>query len=132
MSSSSNIPQLTKLKPTLGTRVSVYYVASLRIPQQISTDTSDNVTQTLHLHPKKMRAFTNGTTYSPMHFQFLLEMWCAHCHQPFKIVLDPELGAIFQMLYDCVDIPHPMTVSHDVSQIYNISKEQVTNVLQVS
>jgi len=59
---------------------------------------------------QKMRAFANGTTCSPMHFQFLLKIWCAHHHWPFKIVLDPELGDIFQMLYDCVDIPHPMTV----------------------
>ena len=81
---------------------------------------------------QKMRAFANGATYSPMCFRFLLAMWCARRHWPFKIVLDPELGDIFQMLYDHVDIPHPMTVSHDVNQIYNISKEQVANALQVS
>jgi len=80
---------------------------------------------------QKMRAFAYGTTYSPTHFRFLLAMWCAHCHWPFKIVLDPELGDIFQ-LYDHIDIPHPMTVSHDINQIYNISKEKVANVLQVS
>jgi hypothetical protein len=78
-----------------------------------------------------MTAFTNGTTYSPARFRFLLAMWCARRHRPFKIVHDDELVEIFQMLYDRVDVPHPTTVSRDVKEIFYICKENVGNVLQV-
>ena len=59
-------------------------------------------------------------------------MWCAHRHRPFKIVADPELVEIFQMLYHRAEVPHPVTVSRDVKEIFRLSKENVANILQVS
>ena len=56
---------------------------------------------------QQMAAFSNSTTYAPARFRFILAMWCARRHRPFKIVQDDELVEIFQMLYSLVDIPHP-------------------------
>jgi len=81
---------------------------------------------------QQMTAFTNGTTYAPARFRFLLAMWCARRHRPFKIIQDDELVEIFRMLYDRVDIPHPTTLSHDVKEIYIMCKENVSNILRVN
>jgi hypothetical protein len=80
---------------------------------------------------QQMTAFTNGTTYAPARFRYLLAMWCARRHRPFNIVKDDELIEIFRMLYDRVDVPHPITVSRDVKEIFSLCKENVANYLQV-
>lgn len=80
---------------------------------------------------QQITAFVNGTTYSPARFRFLLAMWCACRHQPFNIVGDKELQEILQMLYSCVDIPHPITVSCDVKEIFCLCKQNVAKFLQV-
>ena len=58
-------------------------------------------------------------------------MWCARRYRPFNIVKDEELVEIFTMLYARVAIPHPITVSRDVKEIFRISRENVSKVLQV-
>lgn len=81
---------------------------------------------------QQITAFASGTTYSSPWFWFLLSMWCARRHRPFKIVADPKLVEIFQMLYHRAKVPHPVTVSRDVKEIFRLSKENVANILQVS
>jgi hypothetical protein len=76
-------------------------------------------------------AFANGSTYSTTRFWYLLAMWCAHCHRPFNIVKDDELNEIFHMLYAQAEVPHPVTMSHDVKGIFDICKKNVVQVLQV-
>ena len=48
---------------------------------------------------QQITAYASGSTYSAAHFQYLLAMWCARRHRPFKIVQDDELVKIFKMLY---------------------------------
>lgn len=81
---------------------------------------------------QQITAFSSGTTYSVARFRYLLAMWCARCYRPFNIVKDDELVEIFTMLYARIDVPHPITVSCDVKEIFRISKENVAKVLQVS
>lgn len=59
-------------------------------------------------------------------------MWCARRHRPFSIVSDPELQELFKMLYSRVTVPHPTTVSRDVTEMYILSKERVAKMLKVS
>ncbi len=76
-------------------------------------------------------AFASGHLYSAACFRFLLAIWCAQCHQPYKIVFDPELVQIFKMLYAKVDIPLPSTISRDIQEMYTLTKAQVAESLQV-
>ncbi len=73
----------------------------------------------------------SGHLYSAACFRFLLAIWCAQCHQPYKIVFDPELVQIFKMLYAKVDIPLPSTISRDIQEMYTLTKAQVAESLQV-
>ena len=58
-------------------------------------------------------------------------MWCARRHRPFNIVKDDELNEIFHMLYARAEVPHPVTVSRDVKDIFALCKQNVVDVLQV-
>ncbi|PIL32862.1 hypothetical protein GSI_04980 [Ganoderma sinense ZZ0214-1] len=66
---------------------------------------------------ESITAFANGATYSPARMRFLLAMWCASRHRPFKVVEDPEFRAMLGMLYGKVQIPSRVTVSRDVQLI---------------
>jgi hypothetical protein len=78
---------------------------------------------------EQMAAFVNGSTYSSAKFRFLLAVWCARRHRPFSIVADPELHDLFKMLHGRVEIPHPITISRDVKEIFTLSKIHVARVL---
>jgi hypothetical protein len=80
---------------------------------------------------QQITAFASGTTYSPARFRYLLAMWCSRHYRPFNIVKDEELLDIFTMLYARIDVPHPVTVSRDVKEIFRISRENISKVLQV-
>jgi hypothetical protein len=80
---------------------------------------------------RQITAFTNGSTYSAPKLRYLLAMWCAWCHRPFSITTNPELVELFQMLYAQVEIPHPITISHDVREIFSICRKKVARVLEV-
>jgi hypothetical protein len=76
-------------------------------------------------------AFVKGLTYSAPHFCYLLAVWCAHQLRPFNIVTDNELTDIFHMLDARADVPHPMTVSRDVKDIFHVCKTNVIELLWV-
>jgi len=80
---------------------------------------------------KQITAFGNGAKYSDARFRYLLAMWCARRHRPFNIVTDEELVEIFTMLYARVEVPHPITISRDVKEIFQQCKQNVTDTLQV-
>ena len=66
---------------------------------------------------RTMADFAAGVTYSPARFRVQLALWVARHHRPFKIVEDPELQALFRMLYSRVEIPSRVTVVRDVHLI---------------
>ena len=76
-------------------------------------------------------AYAGGATYSPTQLQFLVAMWCARRHRPFAIADDPEFHEIARMLYSKAKIPSRWTVSRDVQDIFESTKDRVRKHLQV-
>lgn len=81
---------------------------------------------------QKISEYAQGINYSYAWLWFLLAMWIARRHCPFTIVEDPEFREILWMLYVHVEIPSHVTVSHDLKDVFNDSREQVKHKLQVS
>ena len=69
--------------------------------------------------------YANGHTYTPAWMRYLLAKWVSCQFWPFAIVEDLELIAIFQMLYGRAQIPSALTVSHDVKEIFELTKISV-------
>ena len=63
--------------------------------------------------------------------RYVLSLWVARRHRPFRIVKDPELLEIFSMLYAKVEVPHPTTVSRDVKEVHKATKAALARRLQV-
>ena len=79
-------------------------------------------------------AYANGHTYNPAQMCimcYLLAKWVSRQFQPFAIVEDPELIAIFQMLYGHAQIPSGSTVSGGMKEIFELTKISVKKLLQV-
>ncbi|THH15466.1 hypothetical protein EUX98_g9461 [Antrodiella citrinella] len=74
--------------------------------------------------------FAHGSTYTKASFRFLLSLWIARRHRPFKIVHDAELIQLFRMLHSKVEIPSAQTVSRDIREIFSLSREYVAKQLQ--
>lgn len=62
--------------------------------------------------------------------RYLLAVWIARRHRPFAIVEDPELRAIFHMLFDKVEIPSRSTVSRDVREVFAATRKQIRSLLR--
>lgn len=80
---------------------------------------------------ESITAFANNATYSPAPMRFLLEMWCASRHRPFKVVEDPEFRAMLGMLYGKVQIPSRVTVSRDVQLILDETMARLVDHFEV-
>ena len=76
--------------------------------------------------------YASGVTYSFARLRFLLAMWSARRHRPFAIVEDPEFREILAMLYPRVQLPSRVTVSRDVRNIFDNTKERAIKMLKVS
>ena len=76
--------------------------------------------------------FANSATYSLACLQFMLTMWCASHHRPFKIVDDAEFQGMLGMLYNKVHIPLHVTVSWDVQLILDKTMACLIDRLEVS
>ena len=102
----------------------------------------DNSTSNLVRHVKScegstavgagsLREFAHGSTYTPHEFRMKIALWVARRHRPFAIVEDEELVDIFKLLNNKVNVPSRVTVSRDVTEIFEISRKQVANILKV-
>ena len=80
---------------------------------------------------RTMAEFAAGVTYSPARFRAQLALWVARHHRPFAIIEDPELRALFRMLYSRVDIPLRVTVARNVHLILRDAKEHLIDYLKV-
>ena len=80
---------------------------------------------------RTMADFAQGVTYSHARFRVQLALWVARHHRPFVIVEDPELRALFRMLYSRVEIPSRVTVARDVHLILRDAKERLIDHLKV-
>ncbi|KAI0804478.1 hypothetical protein BC629DRAFT_1283162 [Irpex lacteus] len=74
--------------------------------------------------------FAHGSTYSKARMRYLCAVWVARHHRPFTIVQDDELVDIFRMLYSRVEVPHPTTLSRDVREIYEMTRDEIAKDLQ--
>ncbi len=72
-----------------------------------------------------------GANYSRAKFRFILLRWIVCRHRPFAIVEDPELIEAFQMLYAQAEIPSARTISRDVQEVFELTKREVSLMLQV-
>lgn len=79
-----------------------------------------------------MEQFTQSSTYSPSRLRYMLNLWIVRRHRPFSIVEDAELIEIFQMFCGHVVIPSARTISRDIQEIFQMTKENVARFLQVS
>jgi hypothetical protein len=86
---------------------------------------------TIGLENELITMYANGQTYNAPQMRFLLAKWVSRRFRPFLIVEDPELIAIFRMLYGRVQVPSASTVSRDVKEIFVMSKICVKHLLQV-
>ena len=104
---------------------------------QTDDSTSNLVKHIAHCQPttglenELITIYANGQTYNAVQMRFLLAKWVSHHFHPFLIVEDPELIAIFQMLYGRVQIPSASTVSCDMKEIFIMSKICMKYLLQV-
>lgn len=78
-----------------------------------------------------MEEFAHGSTYSAARLRYLLNLWVVRRHRPFSIVEDRELIAILQMFCDHVTVPSARTISRDVQEIFQMTKVNVAQFLQV-
>ncbi|KIJ42622.1 hypothetical protein M422DRAFT_147370, partial [Sphaerobolus stellatus SS14] len=76
-----------------------------------------------------MKEYTHGHQYSAGRMCYLLALWVARRHRPFKIVEDPELIEIFKMLYSKVMTPSRFMVARDVDEIFTTTKAHVKQYL---
>lgn len=63
--------------------------------------------------------------------RYLAALWCARRHRPYAIVEDPELVAIFQMLYSKVELPSRFSISRDVLEMFAIARRHLRSILIV-
>ena len=80
---------------------------------------------------RAMSAFAHGSTYSPGSFRLKLAIWIAKRHRPFAIVGDPEFLELLASLNHNVSVPSCTTVSRDIQEIFQVSREQVATILKV-
>ena len=59
-----------------------------------------------------------------------LALWVVRCNRPFAIVEDTELVDIFRDLNNKVVTPSRYTVSHDVKEIFQMSRLRVAEILK--
>lgn len=110
---------------------------SVKVNRERFDDSTGNLAAHVKIcNPKEMEmesitAFANGSTYSGPRMRYLLAIWCARRHRPFKIVEDPELVEIFGMLYSRAEIPSRVMISRDINEIFNLAKTNVAQSLQV-
>jgi hypothetical protein len=78
-----------------------------------------------------LTSFAHGSMYIPHKHRMKIALWIARRHQPFSIVEDPELVEIFTDLNNKVITPSQHTVSHDVKEIFLISRGKVSELLKV-
>lgn len=76
-------------------------------------------------------AYASGVTYSASRLRFLVAMWVARRHHPFTIVDDPEFQEILRMLYPKIKLPSRVTVSRDVRDIFERTRERLKDKLKV-
>lgn len=76
-------------------------------------------------------SFAHGSSYDKASFRFWIALWVARRYRPFLIVEDPELLKLFTMLFARVDVPSASTVSRDIKEIFDISRQAVRTTLQV-
>jgi hypothetical protein len=75
--------------------------------------------------------FAHGSTYNKAKFCYLATLWVSQCHRLFTIVKDHPLNHMFWILYAKVDVPSASTISRDVKEVFEITKNNVGMVLQV-
>ncbi|TBU31222.1 hypothetical protein BD311DRAFT_617234, partial [Dichomitus squalens] len=59
-----------------------------------------------------------------------IAMWVARRHRAFQIVEDPEFREIVRMLYQKAQLPSRVTVSRDVHDIHEMSKDNVLKLFK--
>jgi hypothetical protein len=78
-----------------------------------------------------MNAFAHGSTYTPGRFRVQIALWIARHHRPFNIIEDPELIEIFSILNNKAAVPSRFTVSHDIHEIFDATREHLIAKLKV-
>ncbi len=99
----------------------------------------NNSTSNLKVHADKCAPQTKGTVkefipgvkYSKARMCFKLLRWIVRCHRPYAIVEDDDLLDIFRMLYAKVEVPSARTISHDVIEVFEMSKANLISMLKV-
>ncbi|KAF8572881.1 hypothetical protein K439DRAFT_1354409, partial [Ramaria rubella] len=59
-----------------------------------------------------------------------LTIWVVCRHRPYAIIEDAELLTILQMPYEPVKVPSVCTLSRDIQEVFEVSCQQVGQILQ--
>lgn len=78
-----------------------------------------------------MRTYAEGSTYNEVEHRVKMSLWVSRRHRPFVIVEDPELLDIFKSLNPACVTPKRNTVSRDMREIHEMTKESVIKFLAV-
>ncbi|KAF4611964.1 hypothetical protein D9613_004308 [Agrocybe pediades] len=95
------------------------------LQRHVRTCTPANSSET-----RAISSYAHGSTYTAENHQMNLAIWVARRSRPFAIVEDKELLDIFQALNTNCVTPSRHTVSRDVREIYELSKERVGDILR--
>lgn len=78
-----------------------------------------------------MESFARGSVYNPHSFRFSVLIWIVCHHRPFHIVEDPKFVELLRSLNANVSIPSRSTLSRDIQEVFDISRQKVASALQV-
>lgn len=79
-----------------------------------------------------MEKFASGSTYNEVKHRVNIALWIARRRRPYTIAEDQELLNIFNSLNASCTTPSRTTVSKDVREIHELTKEVVMEILAVS
>ncbi|KZT31094.1 hypothetical protein SISSUDRAFT_995525, partial [Sistotremastrum suecicum HHB10207 ss-3] len=101
---------------------------------------NDNSTSNLNSHVKKceptataesrrMEGFAAGSSYRRERMRWMVVQWVAKKNRPLAIIEDEELEDIFRMLYASVHIPCRQTISIDLKNLYDMTRNHIKIIL---
>ncbi len=70
--------------------------------------------------------------YTDGEFRYLTVEWLTQCHRPNIIIEDIPLQKIFRLLNPAVNIHSDTTAGCDIKEVYEVSKEQLKQMLKVN
>ncbi|KAK0452723.1 uncharacterized protein EV420DRAFT_1273616 [Desarmillaria tabescens] len=83
------------------------------------------------LQQSSLVPFVQGSTYTSGQLRLYEVEWAAKCHCPYRMFKDPPYWNIIHMFNPNIKMLSADTVTHDVKEVYQITKKQVVALLRI-